>query len=136
MAFTPPVSMTLPESAEPPKYSSGYPPEEEDRIKREKALIDARDLTLFPVTLEEFKTIVAPWFRINRTEEFILHPEKVKKERVPKVPKEKVVKERLPKEKKLTKGQVQAKLQEIIMKKAFGQEVSEEEESFYNTQYK
>ena len=134
MAFIPPTSMTLTESTEPPKYSSGYTPEEEDRIRREKALLDERDLTLFPVTLEESKTIVVPWFRINRTEEFILHSEKVKKERAVKEPKEPKIK--VPKEKKLTKAQVQAKLQDIIMKKAFGHEVSEEEESFYNSYYK
>jgi hypothetical protein len=123
MAFIPPK--ILQEQTETVKYVSGYSEEEEQRIKAEKIKIEFRDLDKFPVTLEEFKTIICPWFRINRTEVFILNNVK---EKVPRIKKEKIVKP-----KKLTKKQAQEKFKELIMKMAKGEEFSEEETLFYNS---
>jgi hypothetical protein len=131
MAFIIPTSVQAIE-VEVPKYLSGYSEEEELRIKQGKKLLEDRDLTLEPVTLEEFKTIVAPWFRIHRTEQFILNPEKVKAVRIPKEPKVKIPKEAKPK--KLTKAQVQSKFQSLVMKMAVGTEFTEEETEFFKLQ--
>jgi hypothetical protein len=134
MAFTAPTAFA-PIVEEVPKYLSGYSIEEEDRIKRGKALIDKRDLSKEPVSLQEFRDIIAPWYRINRTEEFILHPEKVKTVRkvreakAPKEPKE-------PKVKKLTKKQTQEKLAELVMKLAMQVAFTEEEQVFFDEQTK
>ena len=128
MAFVVPTVLQVIE-VEVPKYVSGYTEEEETQIKLAKQRIDARDLALEPVTLEEFKTVIAPWFRIHRTEEFILHPEKIKPIRVPKEAKPKV-----PKEKKLTKAQTQNKFQQCIMKMATGEAFTEEEAEFFKKQ--
>lgn len=133
MSFVVPKSLTsVPD--EVPKYVSGYTEEEEIKIKQAKALLDERDLAAFPVTLEEFKNVIVPWFRISRTEEFILHPEKVKKVRVlkEKVVKEKVI--RVPKVKKLTKAQIQYKMSELVMKLAMKEEFTEEETEFFRIQ--
>ena len=124
MAFLPPTTANLEQASqvqEVKQYSSGYTLEQEEHIKREKLELDRRDLIKEPVTLEEFRTIVAPWYRINRTEEFRLHPEKVKKERTP----------REVKPKKLSKTAISKKLTEIIMKLGTGQSLTEEEELFY-----
>jgi len=131
MAFIIPSSLEAPKE-EPIQYVSGYSEEDEFRINQEKLLIDKRDLSIEPVTLEEFKDVIAPWFRINRTKEFVLHPEKIKKVRVPREPKVKVPRE--PKVKKLTKAQIQNKLQGLIMKLAIRQEFTEEETAFYKEQ--
>jgi hypothetical protein len=127
MAFTPPTSVkTISETER--KYISGYTPEQEEYILKQRRLLDERDLVTQPVTLQEFKDIIVPWFRIHRTEEFNLHPAKPTKE--PKVPK--VTK--VPKEKKLTKAQIQTKMQAIVMQLAFGQPLTEEETLFYKQQ--
>ena len=130
MAFALPTTVsTVPE--EVIKYSSGYTESEEIEIKSRKKEIESRNLVSHPVTIEEFRNTIAPWFRINRTEEFILHPTKVK---VVRVPKEKVVKEKVIKEKKLTKAQTSAKMQDVIVKTMSGIELTEEEKEFYKIQ--
>jgi len=127
MAFVVPTTVTqVNEVAKVAVYSSGYTEEQEENIKKLRLGIDRRDLSIEPVTLEEFRDIIVPWFRIHRTEEFRLHPEKVKVVRVPKEPKVKT-----PKEKKLTKAQTQAKFQMLVMRAALGQPMTEEEEAFY-----
>jgi hypothetical protein len=123
MAFIVPGALA-PIVAEKPIYVSGYTPEEEERIKKAKALLDKRDLAKDPVTLLEFKTIVAPWYRINRVEEFILHPVKEKKVKAPKEPK-------VPKIKKLTKKQAAEKLSSIIFKLAIQDDLTDEERTWY-----
>ena len=125
MAFTVPGALA-PIAEEKPPYISGYTPEEEDRIKKAKALLDKRDLVLEPVTLQEFRDIVAPYYRIDRIEQFILHPVKEKKVRVPKEPKPKV-----PKVRKLTKKQAEEKLQGLIFKLAVQDDITDEERLWY-----
>ena len=132
MAFVAPKALQAVPEEEKPKYQSGYTEEEELIIKEKKKQLDLRDLSEQPVTLEEFRDIVCPWFRIHRTEQFTLHPEKVKAVRVPKEPKPKV--EKVPKEKKLTKAQTTAKMQGILMKMATKVELTEEEQEFFKVQ--
>lgn len=107
-------------------HTSGYTPEQEQEIKKAKSSLELRDLLKEPVTLEEFKSIVVPWFRISRTEDFILHPEKVKKVRVVK---EKVVKE--VKVKKPTKAFIKTELQRLIFKLSRSEEFTVEETEFF-----
>lgn len=126
MAFIVPVTLQImPE--EVIKYTSGFTIEEEQSIKKAKVALELRDLLKEPVTLEEFKTIVVPWFRIVRTEDFIVNPEKVKKVRVVK---EKVVKEVKPK--KPTKAFIKAEVQRLIFKLSRSEPFSEEENVFFN----
>jgi hypothetical protein len=135
MAFIAPTAFASIVVEVNPKYVSGYSPEEEDRIKNAKVLIDKRDLSKEPVSLQEFRDIIAPWYRINRTEEFILHPEKVKtvrKAREAKAPKE----PKEPKVKKLTKKQIQDKLSGLVMKLAMQVAFTEEEQVFFDEQTK
>ena len=133
MAFVVPKSLQETSESEVPKYSSGYTEEEELNIKQAKILIEQRDLESLPVTLEEFRLIIAPWFRINRTEEFILKAEKVKPVRVPREPKApKAPKE--PRVKKRTKAQVEFKMKELLFKLATNTEFTEEETLFYKEQ--
>lgn len=110
-------TITIPE--EKPKYDHGYTEEEVLRIKQRREEIFKRDLYAEPVTTEEFKTIIVPFCRINRTEKFILAPEKK-----PKAPK-------APKEKKLTKKEIKLRMNNIIIAKAMGQSVSQEDEIFF-----
>ena len=110
-------NITVPE--EKPKYDHGYTEEEVLRIKQRREEIFKRDLYAEPVTTEEFKTIIVPFCRINRTEKFILAPEK--KSKVPKAPKEK----------KLTKKEIKLRMNNIIIAKAMGQSVSQEDEIFF-----
>lgn len=110
-------TITIPE--EKPKYDHGYSEEEVLRIKQRREEIFKRDLYAEPVTTEEFKTIIVPFCRINRTEKFILAPEKK-----PKAPK-------APKEKKLTKKEIKLRMNNIIIAKAMGQSVSQEDEIFF-----
>jgi len=112
-----------------PVYVHGFSNEQVATIKEGKAGLDARNLAEEPVTLEEFKTIVVPWNRIHRVEQFILHIEKPKVAKTPRA--KKIV---VPKVKKLTKKAIKEKLDSIIGKKMFGAEVTEEEEAFYNEQ--
>jgi hypothetical protein len=123
MAFITPVTLqTIPE--EVIKYTSGFTIEEEQLIKKAKTALELRDLLKEPVTLEEFKTVVVPWFRIVRTEDFILNPEKVKKVRV--------IKEKEIKPKKPTKAFIKAEIQRLIFKLSRGEAFSEEETIFFN----
>ena len=110
-------TITIPE--EKPKYDHGYTEEEVLCIKQRREEIFKRDLYAEPVTTEEFKTIIVPFCRINRTEKFILAPEKK-----PKAPK-------APKEKKLTKKEIKLRMNNIIIAKAMGQSVSQEDEIFF-----
>lgn len=109
----------VPTQVDKSPYSHGFTQEEVLYIKANFTLLEKRDKTKEPVTLEEFKNIVIPACRINRTEEFILNPPKVKK--VAKLPK-------LP---KLTKKAIRERLEVIILKKVQGKEVTEEEDSFF-----
>ena len=109
---------------EKPKYDHGYTEEEVLRIKQRREEIFKRDLYAAPVTTEEFKTIIVPFCRINRTEKFILAPEKK-----PKAPK-------APKEKKLTKKEIKLRMNSIIIAKAMGQDVSEEDKIFFKENIK
>lgn len=121
-------------------YDHGYPADKVDEIKQlhialEKRVNGGGELA----SLEEFTTIVIPWCRINRTEEFIIVPEKEKKVKVPKEPKIKVAREakvKAPvagKEKKLTKKQVAEEIQRIVMAIAMGT-ATEDDMKFFNEQ--
>jgi len=112
-----------------PTYTHGFSLEEETRIKEGKKAIEERDIVAEPVTLEEFKTIIVPWNRIYRTEQFILHPPKAAK-------KPRAVRVTKPKVKKLTKKAIAEKINNIVFKIATGEEVSEEEQTFYENQVK
>jgi len=108
-------------------YSHGIPPEQVEEIKKQKELLEKRITNGGePVTLEEFKTIVIPFLRIQRTEVFLLTPIKEKKVRVPREPK-------APKPKRLTKKAIQERLDAIIFKKFTTTDgLNEEEEAFLN----
>lgn len=113
-------------STELPKYEHGYSLEQVERLKLAKAAIEKRNLAENPVTLEEFKTIIVPWNRVHRTEVFNLIPAKkvaAKKPRVAKV-------------KKLTKKALQEKLNDVIFRKASGNDITNEEEEFLAEQLK
>ncbi len=134
--FAPKTSLAPTEAAVPAPYSSGYTEDEIMVIKVAHAKLSDRNLKVEPVTLEEFKTIVIPWQRINRTEVFTLNPDKVKAVREPKAPRaprtprEKVAK--APKEVKLTKKYISERLSDIIFQMAAGEMVSEEDTEFFN----
>ena len=107
-------------------YDHGFTPEEVISITAKKKQLEKRNLSDEPVTLEEFKDIVVPFQRIQRTEVFNLNPEKEKKVRVLK---EKVVKEKVV---RLTKKFIESKITEIVYKMARGEELLEEETEFFN----
>lgn len=112
--------------AETKLYDHGFTPEEVITITAKKKELEKRNLAEEPVTLEEFKDIVVPYQRIQRTEVFNLNPEKEKKVRVIK---EKVVKEKVV---RLTKKYIESKITEIVYKMARGEELLEEETEFFN----
>jgi hypothetical protein len=119
-----------PVATEIPKYEHGYSEPEVDKIVKAMEGIKKRDLQLEPVTLEEMKEVVVPFQRIHRTTVFNLNPEKPKKE-----PKERVAKEpkeRKPRVKKLTAAEKKKKINDIVMKMATGQDLTPEEEEFFN----
>lgn len=129
-------------------YVHGIEPSKVDEIKQLKLALDKRISNGGEaVSLEEFTSIVIPWLRIHRTEVFILNPEKPKKEKkvrepkakTPGVPRQKASDSSAllggaTKEKKLTKKQVNEKMQSIIMKMAMGQVLLAEEQSFFEEQ--
>lgn len=123
----------LPQEPEEPKYDHGYSEEEAIRLTELNKELDKKIEKGYEPTLEEFKTIVAPMFRINRKEPFILNKPKEKPVKVPKEKKAKVVKEKVPKVKKLTAKEIksrQERLNKIIMKKAAGIELSSDDTEF------
>lgn len=111
---------------QPKLYDHGFTVEEVISITAKKKQLEKRNLSEEPVTLEEFKDIVVPFQRIQRTEIFNLNPEKEKKVRVLK---EKVVKEKVV---RLTKKFIESKITEIVYKMARGEELLEEETEFFN----
>ena len=91
MAFIPPTKVTeIPEEKEKVPYNHGFSEEEVYKITSYINELEKRDLVEEPVSLEEFKNYVVPWYRIKRTEDFILNATKVKEKKVrePKAPKE------------------------------------------------
>ena len=127
MAFSPPVQVVIPENL-PPVYDHGFSDEDTLRIKEAKKLIEKRNLVEEPVTRDEFRTVIVPWQRIHRTEQFTLHPVK---EKVIRVAKEKVIKPpREPKIKKLTKKEINAKISACLFKIGTGETLTEDETSF------
>ena len=124
--MTPPsFAVTSLITEQPNTYNHGYSIQEVDKLKTAKAELDKRNLTQEPVTLEEFKTIVVPWNRVLRVEEFILADTKK--------PKEKAT--RIVKPKKLTKKAIKEKLNVIIFKKASGKELTKDEQIFMDEQF-
>lgn len=111
------------------KYDHGFSDSEVIRIKREFELLKESG---GPKSLQDFKRIVVPHIIITRTEEFILQEDKAKKSKANSSDKPKTVKEKKPK--KLTKKQVQEKMNEIIHKMLTGVSLSEEENSLYQEQ--
>lgn len=133
MAFTPQV-VELNETAAPNFYSHGYTPEEVKEITEKRDKILSRNLREFPTTLEEFRDIIIPWCRMNRTQEFILNTKKKEESAKPKrEKKEKTPSVKEPKVKKLTKKEITSETQRIYMKQFSNQELSEEEKTFYET---
>jgi hypothetical protein len=93
------------------------------------------------ITLEDQKNIIIPHVVIHRTEVFNIKEEKVKvvkekAERQVRVKKEKEVKGTDVKVKKLTKKQYQDRLMSIIMQKAQGLAISDEDNVFYEEHLK
>jgi hypothetical protein len=128
MAFVAPTKIAeIPTEPEAKPYNHGYTEEQVHRIELLRSEIIERDIVKEPVTLEEFRGVIAPWFRIHRTTEFILHPIKEKVIKETKAPK-------TPKVKKLTKKQREAELSRLILKMAMGQEFTPEETMFYNNE--
>lgn len=124
MAFVPPkIVESIPE--EKPTYNHGYSEEEVNKITKTIKGIEERDLIKEPVSFEEFKNYVVPWFRIRRTEDFILKEVKSKAAKAPKEPKLKAPK-------KLTKKAIQEELTRLMFKQVAGQELTPEEQAFYN----
>jgi len=78
------------------EYSHGYNEEEVKKITLAKELIDKRDLIDYPVTLNEFKVVIIPYLRIQRTEAFNINTEvvKVKVTKPPKPPSAAALKKR------------------------------------------
>lgn len=111
----------------PQVYDHGYTQEQVEVIKLAKKELEKKPVN--EITLEDFANIVIPHQRIHRTEVFNLNPEKVKPPKKERVVKPKVVRE--PREKKMTKKDIEAKITDIIFKKALGNEVTEEEEAFF-----
>lgn len=109
-------------------YNHGFSPEEVLDITSRRNEIMKRDLKTNPLSIEE-QTLILKWCRINRTETFILNS-KVKKEKSEKTKVEKVKKEKV---KKLTKKEIKARITILIMKIAQGEQLSDEENIFYET---
>lgn len=105
-----------------PIYEHGFLPEQVEEIANKFKEIQKRDLFEIPTTREELKNIIIPMIRINRTKAFILKDEKKKPEKS----------QRVPKPKKLTKKQIKEKISVINLKKAMGEELTEEETTFFN----
>lgn len=87
------------------------------------------------ITLEDQKLTIIPHVIIHRTEVFNLKVKSVK-EKVVRVVREKAVKEKIVKEKKLTKKQYQEKLMSIIIQKAQGLVINEDDDTFYKEHLK
>lgn len=78
------------------EYSHGYNEEDVKKLTLAKELVDKRDLIDFPVTLDEFKSVIVPYLRIQRTEAFNINTEivKVKSVKPPKPPSAAALKKR------------------------------------------
>lgn len=98
-----------------PVYDHGFSVDQVETIKKAKGEISKRDLVKEPVTLLEFKTIIVPFCRIHRVEQFILHPVKVVKSRKPRAIGKKVTVRR---PKKLTKAAINKRLSDILFLQA------------------
>ncbi len=134
--FAPKALTVVTEPAIAQVYSSGYSEEEILLITIAHKKLSDRNLKVEPVTLEEFKTIVIPWQRINRTEAFNLNPDKVKAVRQPKEPsarKPRATASKESKVSKLTKKFISDKLSDIIFQMAAGEPVSNEDMVFFTT---
>lgn len=126
MAFTPPkIVEAVPEIQ---VYDHGFSEEEVVKITNAVKAIESRDIVNEPVTFEEFKNYVVPWFRIQRTSDFILKETKAKATKAARVPKE--PKPKAPK--KLSKAAAKAELNRLIFKLATGSEFTPEEQEFYD----
>jgi len=125
----------IPIEPEPIKlYDSGYTEEQIIDVKHKHAILIKRNLVTEPVTLDEFKFIIIPWQRINRTEVFNLNPEKVKvvKEKKAKEPSTRKPREKkIPGEVKLSKKAIDIKISDIIFKMAVGEPLSEDDTRFF-----
>jgi len=133
MSFGIKVAETALEVEESKQYDHGFSDQEVIMIKEGKKQLDKRLLEGKKPTLLEFKEIVVPWNRINRVEAFILNPEKKKVVRKKAV--STTVKGRAkPKTKKLTKAQIQNRINSIMLKMMSGEKVSEEDSKWYNEQ--
>ncbi len=130
--FAPAKVAEQPEEIVP--YDHGFTPLEVERIKSAKLELDKKIERGYKHSLDEFKTIIVPHLRIHRTEAFILNPEKEKKVRVAKEPGQprQTRAKGEPKVKKLTKKEISARLDSIIMKMAMQQAISEDEQAFFN----
>jgi hypothetical protein len=133
--FAPKGSLVPTEPEQAVKYDHGYTEEQVIIVTNARKELDKRDLVEFPVTLDEFKTIIIPYQRISRTTAFNLNPEKVKKppkEKVEKLPKTRTPRvAKIPGEKKLTKKQIEERISDIIFYIATGKELTDEETLFF-----
>ena len=112
-------------------YNHGYSDEEVRRITDLHNELKARDLKSNPISLEEYKKIVVPFLRINRTNAFNLKAASVKQPKAPKEPRAAKA-PKVAKPKKLTKKAIEAELSRIVMAKAMGTQLSEADLAFFN----
>lgn len=113
-------------------YIHGYSDEEVARILTEKSNISKRDKSEFPVTRDEVRTVIVPWNRIHRVKEFILHPVKTKAKAKAKPVTSSLSRKAPPKVKRVTKKFIAEEIGRIVFKIALEQEVTEEEQKFYD----
>lgn len=113
-------------------YVHGYSEEAVERILTTKSEISKRDKEEFPVTRDEVRTIIVPWNRIHRVKEFILHPAKTKAKTKAKAKTSTLSRKAAPKVKKLTKKFIAEEISRIVFKIALQQDVTEEEQKFYD----
>lgn len=133
--FVPNFNPTTSVEPEKPKYDHGFSPEEVEELEKQYTILDRRDKTKQPLTLEEFKIVVSIC-RIRRNSIFLLQKEKpikapkVKKE---KVVKEKVIKEKVIKPKKKTKKELaieHSKMMTLLFARNSGKVLSDEEDKW------
>lgn len=108
------------------KNSHGYTIDEVSEIKTKFKELEVKVLSGYTHSIEEYKTIVIPHIRINRSEAFNLFQKDVKEKPL------KPIKEKVVKPKKLTKKAIKDKIEGCLGKLAFGEALSDDEWNFFN----
>jgi hypothetical protein len=121
---------SLVEEKAEPKFLHPFTDEQVEEIKTKYKELARNNFQ--GITLEDQKKVIIPHLVIHRTEVFCLKDTKKRQEDIEKRTKQ-VNKQTKEKTKKLTKKQYSDKLMSIIMAKAQGLAITEEEHLFYNT---